>query len=444
VSGVGQLGEILNPLNDSLLPHFIILIILLCFSAFFSACEAAFYSLNPLKLSGQKLSRSSLLVKSLLSEPRKLLVTIYIGNELANVAASAITAAIAINLFGSIGVGIAIGAGIFLILLFGEVVPKTLGLRYAETYSLIAAYPLKLFFTIVRPMQKLLIQAAESTLGLIGINYLPQQDTVLTDEELRAIVKMGEGEGILEEDERKMIHNVIEFGDTTVSDIMTPKIDMFTLRADNSWDEILPRITQNFYARVPVYDVNEEQIAGILFTKDLIRIKSSPKDKFNLKNILLPPIFVPETKKVKELLQEFRKMKTHMAIVLDEYGSVSGLVTLEDILEELVGEIDSEMRHEENPVIKVAPSHYLLSASYSLSEFNQYFNCSLPEDKFDTIGGLVFDLFGRIPRFGETVTHENFKFLIEKMKGSRILKLHLTVLPLEDKNGKEHQNHGSD
>lgn len=423
-------------MDDSILPRFIILIVLLFCSAFFSACEAAFYSLSPLQLSGLKNRRSGLLVNSLLSEPRKLLVTIYIGNELANVAVSAITTSISISLFGNIGVGIAIGVGMFLLLLVGEVTPKTLGLRFAETYSLVAAYPLKLFFTVVRPIQRLLIRVAESILTLLGINYSPQQDTVLTEEELRTIVKMGEGEGILEEDERKMIHNVIEFGDTTVSDIMTPKIDMFTLCVDDSWDDILPRITKSFYSRVPVYDRNEEHVVGVLFTKDLIRLKHS--DNFHLKNILLTPIFVPESKKIKELLQEFRKMKRHMAIVLDEYGSVSGVVTMEDILEELVGEIDSEMRHEENPVIKMSPGHYRLSASYSLSEFNQYFNCSLPEDKFDTIGGLVFDLFGRVPRFGEIVTYENFKFLVEKMKGPRILKLHLTVLTEE--NGKEQQN----
>lgn len=415
------------------------MVVLLGLSAFFAACEAAFYSLSPLQLSALKTSRSGLLVNSLLSEPRKLLVTIYIGNELVNVATSVLTTSIAINLFGNIGVAIAIGVGTFIILLFGEIAPKTLGLRFAESFSLVAAYPLKAFFVIVKPIQRVLMDAAEFVLKLFGFSHIQPQDMVLSEDELRTIVNMGEGEGILEEDERRMIHNVIEFGDTTVSEIMTPKIDMFTLVVENSWEEILPKITQNFYSRVPVYDTNEEHIIGILYTKDLIRMKHA--DNFNLKSILLPPVFVPESKKIKELLQEFRKMKKHMAIVLDEYGSVSGLVTLEDILEELVGEIDSEMRHEENPVIKAGPNSYRLSATYSLSEFNSYFHSSLPEENFDTIGGLVFDLFGRIPRFGETVTYENFKFLVEKMKGPRILKLHLTVL--NDEAGKELPGNGT-
>jgi CBS domain containing-hemolysin-like protein len=414
------------------------LVVLLGFSAFFAACEAAFYSLSPLQLSAMKTSRSGILVNSLLSEPRKLLVTIYIGNEIVNVATSVITTSIAIGLFGNIGVGIAIGVGTFILLLFGEIAPKTLGLRFAETFSLVAAYPLKIFFIIVKPIQKVLMDAAEFTLKLFGFSHLQQLDLALSEDELRTIVNMGEDEGILEKDERKMINNVIEFGDTTVSDIMTPKIDMFTLVSDNSWEDILPKITQNFYSRVPVYDTNEEHIIGILYTKDLIRMKHS--DNFNLKSVLLPPVFVPESKKIKELLQEFRKMKKHMAIVLDEYGSVSGLITLEDILEELVGEIDSEMRHEENPIIKTGVNTYRLSATYSLSEFNRYFDCTLPEESFDTIGGLVFDLFGRVPRFGETATYENLKFLVEKMKGPRILKLQLTVL--SDESGKETPGNG--
>ncbi|MBI4389428.1 MAG: HlyC/CorC family transporter [Nitrospinae bacterium] len=431
-------------MDDSILPRLILLIILLGCSAFFSGCEAAFYSLSPLQLSAMRENkgRAGALVNSLLGEPRRLLVTIYIGNELVNVAIAAIATSLAIHWFGSLGVGIAIGGGTFLILLFGEIVPKTFSLKFAETYALVAAYPLKLFSTLVQPAQKALVRATEWILSLLGISRLPREDAVLTEEEFKTIVKLGEGEGALEADEREMIHNVMEFGETVAGDIMTPKIDMFALKADDTLDEIIPRIARNFYSRVPVYDVEEEHIAGILFTKELNRYKHLPKEKFNLKSVLLPPIFVPESKKIRELLQEFRKMKRHMAIVLDEYGSVSGLVTLEDIIEELVGEIDSEMRREERPVTKIANNTYRLSGAYSLSEFNRYFDSALPEEKFDTIGGLVFDLFGRVPRSGETVTHENFKFLVEKMKGPRILKLQLTLLRTEppEANGSGNNN----
>lgn len=407
-------------------------------SAFFSACEAAFFSLNPLQLTELKESRgkTGLLVHTLLQKPRELLVTIYIGNEVVNVAIAALATSITYKIFGNIGIGITIGIATFVLLLFGEVVPKTLSLRYAEIYSLIAVYPLKGFALIVRPAQKLFVKAAESLMNKLDLAPVTQENPIITGEELKTIVDMGEGEGSLETEETKMIHNVIRFGETTAGEIMTPKIEMFTLKIDESLDEILPKIIENFYSRVPIYDKEGENIPGLLFTKDLNHLKALSREKFNLKGFLHPPIFVPQSKKIKELLQQFKIMKRHMAIVLDEYGSVCGLLTLEDILEELVGEIDSEMRQDESPIMKISAAHYRLAATLTLAEFNKHFQSELPEDEFDTIGGMVFGLLGRIPRSGEAVAYENFKFVVEKMKGARILKLNLTVLdtasPKED------------
>ena len=183
----------------------------------------------------------------------------------------------------------------------------------------------------------------------------------------------------------------------------------------------------------------EEEILGILFTKDLTRLKHLPREKVNLKNILHPSVVVPKTKMIKEMLEEFRKSKRHMAIVLDEYGSVCGLVTLEDIIEELVGEIDSEMRKDEQPLIKITENQYRLSGGLGLNEFNDSFESDLPVNDYDTVGGLVFGLFGRIPRSGESTTLEHFKFRVEKMKGSRILNLHLTLLKRSSTNEESKQ-----
>jgi len=203
---------------------------------------------------------------------------------------------------------------------------------------------------------------------------------------------------------------------------------MFTLSINDKLDDILPRIIENFYARVPVLDSDGENFAGILFTKDLNKLKTLPPEKFSLKSVLRPFISIPQTKKIKELLQEFKKTKRHIAAVLDEYGSICGLVTLEDILEELVGEIDSEMRLEENPLAQIDENNYRLLATYPVDEFNEYFKTQIPVEEYDTVGGLVFGLFGRIPRSGEAITYENLKFRVEKMKGARILNLHLTVI----------------
>ncbi|MZG31422.1 MAG: HlyC/CorC family transporter [Nitrospinae bacterium] len=428
-------------MDDSLISRSLILLFLLLCSAFFSACEVAYFSLNSLQLNemSENKGRMGRIVNSLLEKPRELLITIYIGNEFVNIAISVVITSIAINIFGSIGVGIAIGGGTLLLLVFGDIIPKSISIKYAQPYALFAAYPLKAFAQLVQPAQKLFTVWTEKIIGSMGILPHGIKESPITDEEFRAMVQVGEGEGVIDSDERELIQNVIEFGETTVGEIMTPKIDMFTVNIENSLDEILPRIIENFYSRVPVYGNEEEDIVGILFTKDLTRLKHLPREKVNLKSILHPTISVPKSKKIKEMLEEFRKSKRHMAIVLDEYGSVCGLVTLEDVLEELVGEIDSEMRQEELPLKKQSDKNYRIAGAYSLAEFNESFQSELPEDDYDTVGGYVFGLFGRIPRSGESTTVDRFKFRVEKMKGSRILSLFLTLMtpPVEEETNKE-------
>ena len=414
-------------MDDIILPRSILLGILLGFSAFFAACEAAFFSLNPAQLASMKETRGrdGQLINFLLEKPRELLITIYIGNDLVNIAISALATSIALKLFGDIGLAIAIGVGTFLILLFGEIVPKSLSLNFAEKYALFAARPLHLFYRLVYPIQKRFTRLAEFVMSLIGI--IPKAKVSrISDEEFTSMIKMGQDEGVIDAEESELIHNVMEFGEKTVADVMTPKIDMFTLNVNDTLEDILPKILENFYSRVPVYDENEEHILGILLTKALNRHRQHAKGRFSLKNILKPSISVPENRKIKDMLQDFKKMKRHMAIVLDEFGSVAGLVTLEDILEELVGEIDSEMRKEESPITKITEKRFRLSGTCSLSDFNEEFHFELPNGDITTVGGFVFGLFGRVPRSGESVRHDRFKFRVEKMKGARILSLHLT------------------
>jgi putative hemolysin len=417
-------------LDDSLFARSLLLVFLLLCSAFFSACEVAYFSLNSLQLSEmlEKKGRLGRLVNSLLEKPRELLITIYIGNEFVNIAISVVITSVAISIFGSIGVGIAIGLSTFLLLVFGDIIPKSISIKFAQSYAMFSAYPLMAFAKLVQPAQKLFTVWTEKIISSMGILPHGFKESPITDEEFRAMVQVGEGEGVIDSDERELIQNVIEFGETTVEEIMTPKIDMFTVNIEDSLDEILPRIIENFYSRVPVYGVGEEEILGVLFTKDLTRLKHLPREKVNLKSMLHPAVSVPQSKKIKEMLEEFRKLKRHMAIVLDEYGSVCGLVTLEDIIEELVGEIDSEMRQDELPSKKLNENHYRVLGAYSLAEFNESFQSELPEDDYDTVGGFVFGLFGRIPRSGESTTVDRFKFRVEKMKGSRILSLYLTLL----------------
>ena len=370
--------------------------------------------------------RGGQLTHFLLEKPRELLITIYIGNELVNIAISALATSIALKLFGDTGLAIAIGIGTFLILLFGEIIPKSLSLNFAEKFALFAARPLNLFYRLVLPIQKLFTRLAETVMSWIGV--LPKKnDDRISDEEFSSMIKLGKDEGVIDSEESELIHNVMEFGEKTVTDVMTPKIDMFTLNANDTMEEILPKILENFYARVPVYDEDGEHIIGILLTKALNRHRLQIKDNFSLKGILQPAISVPENRKIKDMLQDFKKMKRHMAIVLDEFGSIRGLVTLEDILEELVGEIDSETRQEESTITQITEKRYRLAATCSISEFNEEFDCELPNGDITTIGGFVFGLFGRVPRSGESISHDRFRFRVEKMKGARILSLHLTL-----------------
>ena len=417
-------------MDESILPYILLLTVLLVFSAFFSACEAAFFSLTSFQLKELKeeKGRWGLAANDLLEKPRELLITIYIGNELVNIGVSVITTSIFINQFGNFGIGIAIGVGTFLLLVFGEIIPKTLSLQFPQTYAISAAYPLRFFAFLVRPIQSALTLIAEKFILFTGFTFSKDKKTAITNDEFRTMVQVGEGEGVIDSEESELIHNVIKFGETTAAEVMTPKIDMFTLSIDDKLGDILPRIIENFYSRVPVFDSDGESFAGILFTKDLNKLKNLPSEKFSLKSVLRPFLSIPQTKKIKELLQEFKKRKRHIAAVLDEYGSICGLVTLEDILEELVGEIDSEMRLEENPLVKIDDNSFRLLATYPVDEFNTHFQTQISEEEYDTVGGFVFGLFGRIPRSGEAIAHENLKFRVEKMKGARILNLHLTVI----------------
>ncbi|CCQ91329.1 conserved membrane hypothetical protein [Nitrospina gracilis 3/211] len=414
--------------ESSILPRSVILITLLGLSGFFAACEAAFFSLNTAQVASLKdqHGRTGTLVSDLLQTPRELLITIYIGNELVNIGVSALATSIALTIFGDVGVAIAIGIGTFLILLFGEILPKSMALNFAERFALLAAFPLKVFAYLVQPIQKPFVRFAQKVITYLGVPTF-EEEGIITDADFRAMVKIGEGEGIIDAEEGELIHNVIEFGQKTVGEIMTPKIDMFYITVNQKMDEILPQIIENFYSRVPVFEEDEETLVGVLLTKDLANYRQLPPEKFNLKNIAKPALTVPASKNLKDMLKNFRKSQRHMAIVLDEYGSIDGLVTLEDVLEELVGEIDSEMRREESFIHKITEKRYRLNAMLSIEEFNNYFTASLPDEQFNTIGGFVFGLFGRVPRSAETISFERFKFRVEKMKGARILSLHLTV-----------------
>lgn len=429
-------------MDESILIRLIFLVVLLAFSAFFAGCEAAFFSLNKIKVAHlkDKRGRKGELVAALLSNPRQLLTIIYVGNELVNVAAAAFVTSISIYFFGSLGVGYAIGIGTFLILTFGEIIPKTLVLKHAEGYALKTALPLKFFSTLIKPANWILTGIANSVVKFLVPPKKKEEGGGLIQEEIRTIVKMGEGEGVIETDEKDLIHNIFEFGDTTASEIMTPKNDIFSLNVSTTVPEIISRTKKSFFSRIPIYEENEDNIIGILYMKDILRLNISGKKDLTLRQMLHSPFIIPESKKVTDLLKDFKIQKVHLAVIYDEYGSLKGIVSLEDVLEEIVGEIEGERQKDEVPIIKRDENDYLVLGGVSIQDFNKEFASSIPDEEFNSIGGFVFSLIGRMPIRGESVQHDNFQFIVEKMKGPRILKIHLKVTEKEE--GDVEENNG--
>jgi CBS domain containing-hemolysin-like protein len=331
--------------NISLIIRFVILTVLLIISAFFSACEVAFFSLTKVRIDTmkEKGKRGADIVANLLEKPRQLLITIYLGNDLINVAISAIVASVSIHIFGERGISIAIGSGTFLLLIFGDITPKTFAIKNNERVALFSAYPLKIFSILISPIQRVFTAIANRSIILFGGKGLDEEYKI-TEDEIRTMINVGEDEGAIELEEKKMIESVFDLGDTKVMDIMTTREDIFSIEVSSDLRNVISRIKSSSYSRIPVYEGNIDNIVGVLYSKDLMKYTYSGQEILpRLKEILHPPFIVTAKKKVNELLKDFRKQKVHMALVCDEYvnstGSpcrVAGLVTMDDILTELV------------------------------------------------------------------------------------------------------------
>ena len=333
-----------------ILVKIILIFILLCFSAFFSGSETALFSLGSVKLFQLKESNhpKASLIQELLEKPRRLLISIIIGNESINITASALAASICISLAGTQGKWLAIAIMTPLILVFGEVIPKTIAISYSEKSSLLVAKPISTFARIIFPIRWIIKIVVDRLTSLLG-KQEEKEESIFFEEEFKELVEVGHKEGIIEKEEREMIHKILKFGDTIVSSIMTPRSDMFSLPYDSDIDHIIREINENHFSRIPIYKHEKNNIIGVLNAKDLLTLRN--KQDSTIISIIRKPYFVPKGKKIQEVLNEFQDKKIHLALVVNEYGSVIGLVTMEDLLEELFGEIydefDDELKEEE-------------------------------------------------------------------------------------------------
>jgi CBS domain containing-hemolysin-like protein len=425
-------------MQGSITLRWAILPLLLAASAFFSGSEVAFFSLSRLQVdrlrhtggwAGQR-------VAALLSKPERLLITLYIGNELVNVGISAVVTFLAIEAFHGVWVGVALGIGAFILITFGEISPKTFAHYTSEKWALIAAPVLTLLTLAIYPLQAVVTWIANWISRLFG-GKSEADNFVLTEAEIKTLVEDGAGKGVIDESESEMIQNMFDLGDLTVGDLMTPRTDILALDVNTALKDAWDKMAQSSFARAPVYNGTIDNIEGVLFKKDLLKYDYPPPPGLALKELLREPYIVPVTVTVNELLRGFKKRKRHMAVAMDEYGGVQGIITMDDIIAELIGQTGAPGSAEGELVKPADGGGYIVSASMPLDAFNERFGVDLTHDELETVGGYVFHLFGRASQHGESVEAEGFRFTVEKLKGRRIMEIRLSRSPADSAAGGE-------
>lgn len=402
----------------------IILVVMLGLSAFFSGAETALVSISNHRVRhmAQKGGRISKLLLRLKEDPQRMLTTILIGNNLVNIGAAAFATSIAIGIFGDTGVGIATGVMTLLILIFGEITPKSLATQFNEGYSKLAALPIWYLSVILYPFIKIFDWFFRIVLKIFGGK--PEKQS-LSEDYLKSMVSISEEEGEIKEMEKEMVNKIFEFDDINADEIMTPKTDMFLLDSKIKVKKALKEALLKPHSRIPVYEDNSENIVGIVHLRDLIEASSKKKNDTTVEKIMKKPYFVPETKKIDSLLKQFQKKKEHMAIIVDEHGIITGLVTLEDILEEIVGEImDETDKRDPNIQDGKKKNQWIVKGKTDIDEANDALGLNIPDsEEYDTVGGFILTKVGRIPKKGEKIKHKKFTIIIEEIEEHRIIKV---------------------
>jgi len=397
-----------------------LLLVLLIFSGFLSGSESSFFSLTPLHIHKMKEDHMPFVgfVQRLLARPRRLLATIVVANESVNIAITALTTSLFLYLLGPHGTWVAIAVTLAVLMLLGEALPKTFAVTYPRRFSVTAALLMTAISKIVYPAAWLLEKISDFFLWCAGGKDHLGKRTVMEDD-FKTLVDVGHQEGALEETQKDLIHSVFDLADTKVADIMTPRVDMFCLPLSINPNEIKQEVIAHRLSRIPVYGADKDDILGIINAKDLltgIEEGTTPA----IRSLLKKPYFVPEERQAHSMLSDFKIRNIQMAIVVDEYGGVSGLVTLTDILSCLFGNLYQELNSPERMLSRLDDTTYAISGTLQIEDFNDHLKASIPTDDFDTIGGFVLHLFGQLPTPGESVSYGNFLFTADKITRTRI------------------------
>lgn len=416
----------------------LILVLLLILSAFFSSAETALTTVNRIRMRSlaEDGNKKAATVLKILDQQDKMLSAILIGNNIVNLSSSSLATVLATKVFGSAGAGIATGILTLCILVFGEISPKNLASANSEKLSMLYAGIIYNLMTILTPVIFIVNLLVRGFMCLLHVD-MDRKDDSYTEDELRVIMDVSHEEGVIESEERRMINNVFDFDDSCAKDIMVPRIDMQFIDVEATYEDVLSAIRTQMYTRMPVYEDTTDNVIGILNIKDLILI--GKKESFHVRDYMREAYYTYEFKKTSELFMDMKNNSIAMAIVLDEYGATAGLVTLEDLIEEIVGEIRDEYDADElNDIQKISDREYSIDASIRLDDLNDVLDLNLQSDDYDSLGGLIIGLLDRLPDAGETVQDDVYTFTVESIDKNRIERIRL-LLP-EAKEEEDSQN----
>ncbi len=414
-------------MSTSSLTMLIILLILIILSAFFSSAETALTTVSKITIRSmiEEGNKKAIIVDKIINNQGKMLSAILIGNNLVNIIASALSTILAQNLFGQYAISFATGLLTIVVLIFGEITPKSLATLNALKLSLAYAKIIYSLMFLLTPAIFIINKMAYFFMRLMGIDPTKKMASI-TETELRTIVDVSHEEGIIEKEERQMINNVFDFGDAIASDVMVPKIDMTMADINSTYDELIKIFRSEKYTRIPIYQDSTDNVIGIINMKDLLLY--NPEEIFDVRKYLRSAFYTYESKKLSELMMEMKKTSVNIVIVLDEYGVTAGLITLEDLLEEIVGEIHDEYDlDEDEPIKKISENIYILEGQMKIDDLNDYLGVNLSSDDYDSIGGLIIEKLDRLPTAGDKITIDSLSFKVTSMDKMRINYVELLI-----------------
>ena len=408
----------------------LILILLIGLSAFFSSAETALTTVNKIRIRNlaEAGDKSAVTLTKVLEDQGKMLSAILVGNNVVNLTASSMSTTLAMNIWSNKAVGIATGVLTLVILVFGEISPKTISTLYSEKISLKYAKIIYMFMTVMTPVIYAVNVLSSGFLRLVHVDPNRKQEAI-TEDELRTIVEVSHEEGVIESEGKKIINNVFDFGDSVAKDIMVPRIDMAMVEVGATYDELIDIFREEKYTRMPVYEETTDNVIGIINMKDVLLIDRN--EEFHVRDLLREPLYTYEYKNTAELMVEMRQTSNNMIIVLDEYGATAGMITLEDLLEEIVGEIRDEYdEDEEQELVEVGPGEYVVEGSMKLDDLNDQLDLELESEDYDSIGGLIIGQLDRLPEEGESVVCDGIRLVVDRLDKNRIDRVHM-YLPKE-------------